>query len=230
MTMHLQRDLDRLQKNILLLGSLVETAANLAIEALTLRRAELAGEVYAAERRINAMEVDIEEDCLKILALHQPVAGDLRFIIVVLKVNNDLERMGDLAVNIVERVEVLVECDELPVEHNFQKMGEIVRNMVRMSLDALVKLDPDLARRVLDMDDEVDTLNREMYSILQAVMQDRSSLVEVAVSTLSASRHLERIADLATNIAEDVIFMEEGEVVRHQRRQVSADGPGDAEG
>jgi len=162
------------------------------------------------------MEVKIEEDCLKILALHQPVAGDLRFIVVVLKVNNDLERMGDFATNIAKRAQELMKHEPLSTLPEFvNELPDSVRTMVRYSLDALVKLDDVLARKVIDMDDRVDEINRNMYEAIKAVIEESPAKTDIAMSLLSTSRYMERIADLSTNIAEDVIFMVDGRVVRH---------------
>ncbi len=216
MSKHLERDLNQLKKKILTMGAMVESAANKAINALVERRLQWAEEVMAGDDEIDSSEVEIEEDCLKALALHQPVAADLRFIITVLKVNNDLERMGDLAVNIAERAAYLTTHDPIQVPVDFTRMIEVVRAMVRDSLDALVKRDAALARRVRQRDDEVDELNRNMYELLQDLMAREPQAIKRAVHTLSASRHLERIADLATNVAEDVVFMVEGEIVRHR--------------
>lgn len=216
MSKHLQNDLDRLKRDILEVGSVVEEATNRAAVALVDRRIELVQEVYNVDDDIDQREVAIEENCLKILALHQPVAADLRFVITVLKVNNDLERMGDLAVNIAQRAEFLAQKPPIGVPFDFHKMVTTVRDMVHDALQALVLQDVDLAGRVLAADDVVDDVHREMYSTLQEVMKADADTVERATHTLSASRHLERIADLATNIAEDVIFMVEGEVVRHR--------------
>lgn len=216
MPIHLHRDLDRLAKEVLSVGSLVEEATNHAIEALIHRRPDLAESVIEGDDRIDAREVDVEVECLKMLALHQPVAADLRYIVAVLKVNNDLERMGDLAVNVAERALYLATKEPLAVDLDFPTMGEMVKRMVRDCLDALVRRDVDVAQRVIQDDDKVDTINREMYAVLQGVMQADSHAVKRAVHLLSASRHLERLADLATNIAEDVIFMVDGEVVRHK--------------
>ncbi|PCK07099.1 MAG: phosphate transport system regulatory protein PhoU [Alteromonadaceae bacterium] len=217
MSLHLQRDLDHLKKEILQLGSMVETVINNAIISLTERRPELAERVFEEEKLINSKEVLIEEDCLKILALHQPVAVDLRFIVVVLKVNNDLERMGDLAVNVAKRAIFLASKEPIPCPIEFtDNMPKNIRTMVHDSLDALVKLDLKLACKVIAMDDEVDDVNRQMYAEAQKLMEDDPSTIKRAIGMLSSSRYLERIADLATNIAEDVIFMVEGEVVRHQ--------------
>jgi phosphate transport system protein len=215
MPIHLHRDLDRLAKEILSVGALVEEAANHAIEALIHRRPELAERVLDGDDRIDAREVEVEVECLKMLALHQPVAADLRYIVAVLKVNNDLERMGDLAVNVAERALYLATHDPLPVSLDFPTMGEIVRRMVRDCLDALIRRDVEAARRVIADDDRVDDINREMFGVVQGLMQSDPATVKRAVHLLSASRHLERIADLATNIAEDVIFLVDGQVVRH---------------
>ena len=216
MAKHLQRDLGDLKKELLASGSLVEEALNHAIEALVNRRINLAEVVIDGDYQINQKENQIEEECLKILALHQPVAADLRFIISVLKVNNDLERIGDLAVNIAERAIYLSSHDPLQAALNFPSMADSARKMVRKSLDALIGMDAKLARVVLTMDDEIDDLNREMYTTLQDLMRQNPESIDRAVQTLSVSRYLERIADLSTNIAEDVVFMVEGELIRHQ--------------
>jgi phosphate transport system protein len=216
MSLHLQRDLDALKKEILQLGNLVESAINTAILALNNREAELGRKVADLEQEINEKEVYIEEECLKILALHQPVAVDLRFIVVVLKVNNDLERMGDFADNIAKRAVFLSSQEPIPVFSEFvTELPVMVRSMVRKSLDALVTLDVDLANTVIEMDDKVDEINRKMYTEVQNIIRNDVSKTEVAISMLSTSRYMERIADLSTNIAEDVLFMVEGKVVRH---------------
>jgi phosphate transport system protein len=215
MSIHLQKDLEHLDKELLILSSMVEDATNRAMLALVDRRLDLARQVMREDDRINHREVLIEEECLKMLALHQPVAADLRFIVAVLKVNNDLERMGDLAVNIAERAAYLATREPLQVSLDFPKMAEGVRDMVRKSLDALSNMNPRLARHVLSMDDEIDEANRKMFDILQELMHRDSSTIERAVHLLSASRYLERIADLATNIAQDVVYMSEGRLIRH---------------
>jgi phosphate transport system protein len=215
MSIHLQKDLEHLDKELLILSSMVEDATNRAMLALVDRRLDLARQVMREDDRINHREVLIEEECLKMLALHQPVAADLRFIVAVLKVNNDLERMGDLAVNIAERAAYLTTQEPLQVSLDFPKMAEGVRDMVRKSLDALSNMNPRLARHVLSMDDEIDEANRKMFDILQELMHRDPSTIERAVHLLSASRYLERIADLATNIAQDVVYMSEGRLIRH---------------
>ena len=215
MTRHLLRDLENLKKEILGVGALVENAIHRATSALLDRRPELAKDVLRGDEEIDQREVAIEEDCLKILALHQPVAADLRYIIAVLKVNNDLERMGDLAVNIAERAAYLGQHPPLAYPSGFDRLVEMVRKMVANSLTALVEQDTDTARQVLQDDDVVDEIHRDMFERIQSLMLENSDNVERAMHFLSASRNLERIADQATNVAEDVIFMVEGDIIRH---------------
>lgn len=216
MSLHLQRDLGELKKNILLLGSMVEKAINDAILALNNRETELAEKVLHDEAAIDAKEVQIEEECMKILALHQPVAADLRFIVAVLKVNNDLERMGDFAANIANRAIYLAQFDPLIILPEFiEVLPVLVRTMVRDALDALVKLDVKLANKVIEMDDQIDEINRKMYKQVTLTVAKDTTTVDRAINLLSTSRYLERIGDLSTNIAEDVLFMVQGSVVRH---------------
>ncbi|MGB1071254.1 MAG: phosphate signaling complex protein PhoU [Planctomycetota bacterium] len=215
MTLHLQRDLEAVKSQLLDMGSLVEKVSNQAITALQERNTDLSAGVHELDLTIDQQEVKIEEECLKILALHQPVATDLRFVVCVMKVNNDLERMGDLAINIAERASYLSSHEPLGVPLDFHRMAELAREMVKESLSALLNLDTDLARKVLAKDDEVDEINRQMFEILEEIMLKDPTTIRRAIHLLSASRHLERIADLATNIAEDVVFLVEGEVIRH---------------
>ena len=214
---HLSRDMDKIKRRLLSMGALVETATDRAISALLNRDAVLAAEVIQGDKRIDADEVELEEDCLKVLALHQPFAEDLRFIVTVMKVNNDLERMGDLAVNIAERAQFLAAVPELNVPLPVPEIAEKVRHMVRSALDSLVESDVELAQKVIESDDEVDDLHREMYGTLVDIMKADPERIERASSFISSSRNLERIADLATNIAEDVVFLVKGEVIRHGR-------------
>lgn len=215
MTKHLQRDMEGLRKRTLMLGALVEQVTDKSIKAISHLDEKILQDILEDEDRINQMEVDIEEECLKVLALHQPVAIDLRFVIVVLKVNNDLERMGDQAVNIAGRVHSLAEHPRLSTPVDFSAMGDIARRMVRQSLEALVNQDVSLARKVREMDDELDDMHADTYRVMQQAMAETPSIIVPAVSYLTISANLERIGDLSTNIAEEVIFMEEGEVVRH---------------
>ncbi len=217
MSKHLERDLDRLKKEILVMGGMVEEATDLAISAIVDRRKDLAEQVTSGDDKIDAKELEVEDECLKILALHQPVASDLRFIITVLKVNSDLERMGDLAKNIAERAAALAAQPPIHGARELGTMAERVRRMVHECIDALVERDVDLAKKVCIDDREVDEENRKHFAQLQQVMAKDSETIERAVSLLSVSRHLERIADHATNIAEDVVFLVDGEVIRHLR-------------
>ena len=221
MPKHLQRDLDLLKKEMMSIASMAEEAMNKAVLALIDRRPELAEEVIREDDCINQQEVKFEEECLKALALHQPVAADLRLIVVAIKINNDLERIGDLAVNIAERAAYLSKCDALQISLNFSGMVDKVREMLRRSLDALASANAKLAREVLAMDDEVDDANREMFVSLQRLMHEDPTTIERAVHFLSVSRHLERIGDLATNIAQDVVYMVEGELIRHRAEDYS---------
>jgi len=219
MTKHLLRDLEHLKKQVLLVGSMVEGAILKATIALLERRPELAAEVLHGDDAIDAREVMVEEECLKILALHQPVAIDLRYIVTILKVNNDLERMGDLAGNIAARAEDLLKYAPVRFPPEFATMVQTVRTMVHDALDTLVQSNVTLARRVLAADDVVDQIHRQMFREMQALAKKDPENMEAPISALSVSRYLERIADQCTNIAEDVIFLVEGEIVRHRRRR-----------
>ena len=216
MTVHLQRDLDNLKKDIVHLGSLVQNSTQSVVEFLGTKSEQQLQDVLEYEDRINELEVDIEEHCLKVLALHQPVAIDLRFIIVIMKVNNDLERMGDQAVNISQRVKSLMDGPKRPISLPIDEMTNAVQKMVSLSLEALVSQDPAIAREVVDMDDIVDDLNAQTYDLIRETIQADPSLVTSAMSMATISSNLERIGDLCTNIAEEVIFMVEGQVIRHQ--------------
>lgn len=216
MAKHLQRDLDRLSESILTMGALVERAVLTAMRALAERRSEVAAEVLRGDDAVDAREIEIEEECLKILALHQPVAADLRFVVTALKVNNDLERIGDLAAHIAEHAAFLAREAPLPVETDLAPMAESVRRMVRGCLDALVRRDAVLARGVLVRDTEVDRAHRGLFDPMYHLMRSDPVVVERAVHFLGVSRNLERIADHAASIAEDVVFLVEGEIIRHR--------------
>jgi phosphate transport system protein len=216
MSKHLQRDLENLQREVLELASIVEEAIYAATRALTERDLDLAQQVIAGDAEIDQLENRVEEDCLKILALHQPVAGDLRRIAATILINTDLERMGDLAVDIAERAADLARPPHVPVPENLSRMTDQATMMVRLSLDAFVNLDSGLARRVIRWDDEVDHYNAEIIRELIDLMKRSPDSVESALSLFSAVRHVERIADHATNIAEDVVYLVEGEIVRHR--------------
>ena len=219
MTRHLQNDLQNLKGMILSMGETIAERARSAITALLEYDPELAQKVINGDSEIDDLEVRIEEECLKILALHQPVATDLRWVVSVLKVNSDLERVGDLAVNVAERAAYLARHEPLGIRLDFARMGEAALKMVNDCLEALVHLDTDLAKQVINADQVVDDLNRDMFMALQELMKDDPAVIERAIHFLSASRHMERIGDHATNIAEDVLFLVEGIVVRHQHEE-----------
>ena len=212
----MEREIDSLKKKILTLGAKTEEIAHRAVNALQNRNRALAEEVLAADAEIDHMEVDLEEECLKVLALNQPVAGDLRFIISILKINNELERIGDLAVNIAERARFLSGREKLEFPLDFPRMMEATRVMLHKAIDALVNRDAKLAHEVLASDDEIDAINREMYEKIQEGIRADPDQLESLIHLLSSSRHLERIADHATNIAEDVIYLVDGDIVRHK--------------
>jgi phosphate transport system protein len=227
MTVHFQRELGRLKKRVLSLSALVEQRVHQAVKSVEERDGQLAQQVIDGDDQIDHEEVEIEEDCLKILALHQPVAVDLRFIVAVLKINNDLERIGDLAVNIAERAAYLATSDTPELLFDFPGMAAKGQAMLRHSLEALVNLDPRLAWQVCANDDEVDAINRQMYDQVKREIRNRPEYLEPLVHLLSISRLIERMADQATNIAEDVIYMVEGEIVRHRTEDYGAQAKAD---
>jgi phosphate transport system protein len=223
MSKHLERDLDNLQHNLLALASSVEEAIHKATRALQHREPQLAQEVIDGDNAIDQEENQVEEECLKMLALHQPVAIDLRRIVSALKINTELERMADIAEDIAERAAHLARLPDIPVSRNLQRMTDVTTTMVRQSLDAFVNLDVRLARVVCRLDDEVDKFNNEIIDELIQMMQRSPQLIEPGLSMFSAVRHLERIADHATNIAEDVVYLVEGEIIRHRPAAVEFD-------
>lgn len=217
MTIHLQRQIDRLKQRILSLGSMVETAVKNATKAVENRDVKLAQAVIDGDRAIDMMEIEVEEECLSTFALHQPVAFDLRYVVAVLKINNDLERIADLASNIAEQVQFL--ADEAPIEivpFDVQGMTSRVKAMLQNALEALVNVDDKLANEVRESDDEVDNIHRHMYDQVMSAITDHPDQAQQLIHMMSISRNLERIADLATNIAEDVIYMSEGHILRHK--------------
>ena len=222
MSRHLEREIEGLKKKILSLSAIVEDAVWRSVKSIELKDNALAESVIGGDIDIDQMEVEIEEECLKLLALHQPVAVDLRFIVAVLKINNDLERIGDLAVNIAERSCFLATQPQIDFPFDFSDMGQKVRNMLKRSLDSLVNLDTGMAKDVCDADDEVDDINRGMYDQVKREICEHPDNADYLIHMLSTSRHLERIADLTTNIAEDVIYMVEGEIVRHRNEDYTS--------
>ncbi|MEM9410854.1 MAG: phosphate signaling complex protein PhoU [Planctomycetota bacterium] len=216
MSIYFQRDVQKIHRRMMSVFGIVEKMIDDAATALVERRVDLAEEVLAQDKIINATEVEIEEECLKMLALHQPVAGDLRRLTTVLKINGELERMADLACNICERAISLHQHPLFPIPDQLPIMVQEATLMVRMALDSFVDSDVDLAKNVIECDASVDQHNGEIIEKLTTLMCDDSSIVEPALHCFSASRHVERIADLAENIAEDVIYLVDGAIVRHK--------------
>jgi len=216
MKRHLQKELSSLKKRILSLGAMAEERVRMAIKAFETKDGALARRVIESDREIDEAEVEVEEECLKIIALHQPVAVDLRFINIVIKINNDLERVGDEAVNIAERVENISKRLPLLVPFDFSTMAEKAEAMLKDSLDALVNQDVDLAYKVCLDDDDVDRMNHMIYNEVKEEIKKQPDRVAYLLNLLLIARHLERIADHATNIAEEVIYMIEGEISRHR--------------
>ncbi len=216
MSRHLERDLESLERELLLLSSMAEEMIDKACVALIRKEMDLATEVIQCDSKIDEREVRIEDDCLKILALHHPVATDLRRTAAILKINNDLERIADLAVNIAERAERLILYTNFKVPQVFGEMATVARSMVRKAIDSFVKLDANLARDVCRRDDELDRMHGEFINTLCRLVEQQPETVETAFNLFSASRQLERIGDHATNICEDVIYLVEGEIARHK--------------
>lgn len=207
---HFSFELNELNELLLRMGSLVESSIRRSVQSLVERDKELAKAVMRDEPTINQMQVEVDARTTRVLALNQPVARDLRFLTATLKINTDLERMGDLAVNIAERVIALVNRPPLEPVVDIPQMASLVQTMLLKSLDAFVKVDADLAQTIVPADDEVDALRDKIYSDLVAYMQQDPGSVPTAVDLIFVARNLERIADHATNIAEDVIFLAKG--------------------
>ena len=212
---HFSRELEKIKKQILSLGAMVEERVRIALQAVETNDGELAKRIIKIDFEIDEMEVEIEEECLKVLALHQPVAVDLRFLIAVIKINNDLERIGDQAVNIAERVEVTSKRELEDFFFDYTAMGERAQAMLKMSLDALVNMDYDQAFEVVMMDDRVDQIKSDAYDRIKRAISEHPDKIGYLINLLLISRHIERLADHATNIAEEVIYLIEGEIVRH---------------
>jgi phosphate transport system protein len=221
MTMHFFKEIDRLKKHVLSLSALVEENLNRAVRSIEEQDPELAQKAIDSDGQIDEQEVEVEEESLKILALHQPVAIDLRFIISVLKINSDLERIGDLAVNIAERSLELSRQQRLNVPLDFEGMSGKVRVMLKKSIDSLVNMDVDLAREVCAADDEIDAINRGIHDMVIEKIRESETRerTDGLLHLLSVARHLERIADHTTNIAEDLIYTIEAKIVRHHAEQ-----------
>jgi len=218
-----QREIENLKKLILSLGAIVEEQIQRAVLALERRDITLAEEVAERDNEVDSLEIIVEEECLKILALYHPVAHDLRFVVAVLKMNNDLERIGDLASNIARRVRYLSKKEKIDLISEFSLTSDKVQIMVKKSLDALVNTDEKLARVVIASDEEVDKLTKQMLKKTINAIEKNPDKVKEYFSIRSISKNLERIADSATNIAEDVVYLCTGEIIRHQPEDIVTD-------
>jgi len=220
MSKQIEEDLTELTRKVSHMGGLVEEALDRALMALLDRRADLARIVIEGDEVVDELENEVEESCLDVLALRQPVARDLRYVAGILKINSDLERMADLAVNIAERAEVLAEVPPLPFRPDVSRLAALVKRMVRDGLDALQRLDAALAWTTWRADDEADRLYRELIGETIQFMREHNERIGDVMHLVGALRNLERLADHATNIAEDVIFVVNGRIVRHHMRQL----------
>jgi phosphate transport system protein len=212
-------ELRELRQDLVSMAGLAEAAIGKAVRALVVRDQALAREVLRNEHAINEMEIRIDERCMRIFALHQPEARDLRFIAMALKINGDLERIGDLAVNIAQRVEELLLEPVLKPLIDLPRMADLSQKMLHDSLDAFVQGDADLARDVCRRDDEVDDLGNQIFRELLSYMLEDAGTIKRALQLLLISRHLERVADHATNISEDVIYLIRGKTIKHHAEE-----------
>ncbi len=218
MSIHLHKEIKKMEKMILALSALAEESVRDAVKSFTTKDSSLAKSVIENDQLIDSKEIDVEEECLKILALHQPVAIDLRFIVAVLKINSDLERIGDHSVSIAKRsllISDLTESDS-PAPFSFDELIELSISLLKRSIDALINHDSHLAYQILDKDDEVTALKRKIFQKYLETTKDAPEQLEVNSAYMFVSRNLERIAEHAFNIAEDVIYMINGEIIRHQ--------------
>ena len=215
---HYERELQWVKENLLYLGALAEKAIQDAMTSLLERNSDLAHEVIAADDKLNKLDAEIEERCIRLLALRQPAARDLRFITTAIKINGHLERIGDMAVNIAERALILNKEPQLKPYIDLPRMADITRGMIRESLDALVREDCDLANKVRKDDEMVDNLNDQIFRELLTYMIEDPRTIHRAILITQISKNLERISDHAESIADMVIYMVTGKSVRHQLR------------
>jgi phosphate transport system protein len=220
---HFEADLQALKRRLLTMGALVEERVHGAVRALLERRPQAAEAIAGADNDVNLLHIEIDERCLQLLALQQPMAADLRLITAAMKINSDLERIGDQAVNIAENVIRLLPHPPVKALIDVPRMAELAEKMTRDSLDAFVRKDVELARSVLGRDDEVDAYKDQVFRVLLTYMMADPGTIERCLGLILISRNIERIADHATNIAEDVIFMVEGRDVRHHRTEEKAE-------
>jgi phosphate transport system protein len=216
MSVHLQREIDKLKKSLLSLCALVEYQLESAMDALQERDGTKAQRVLERDSEVDQREVEVEEECMKALALHQPVACDLRFLVSVLKMNKDLERIGDMAVNIARKAITVAGYSGLEIPFDLAAMWHKARAMLRDSIDALVNRDAPLAQEICGRDREVNCMKKEIRRQAEELLRSQPNRVSFWLALMGVARNLERIADHAVNIAEDVIYLVEGRIVRHE--------------
>ena len=228
MERHFEHDLEALKGQLLRMGGAAEAIVGKSIEALKRRDLGLANEVFEDDRAIDRLEIDIEERCLRLLALQQPMASDLRFITAALKINNDLERVGDHAVNIAGSAVRLSDQAPLKPLVDIPHMAKVAAEMLHEALDSFVSRDPARARRLVKRDDEVDQLNDQVFRELLTYMIEQPTTITRAMELILVARNLERVADLATNVAEEVVFIAEARIIKHHAEETEgAAAPGD---
>jgi phosphate transport system protein len=223
---HFVHEIDALKAQLLLMGGRAESIVQKSIEALRRRDPTLAREVLADDRVLDQQEIDIEARCVNLLALQQPLASDLRFVTAALKISNDLERVGDHAVNIAQSALKLCAEPQLKPLVDIPRMTDLAAGMLREALDAFVERDADTARRLVRRDDEVDELNRQMFRELVSFMIEDPHTITRAMELILVARNLERVADLATNVAEEVVFIAEARIIKHHAETLAGDAPG----
>mgnify|MGYP006276262813 CR=1 FL=1 len=213
---YISKELDKIKKEILSLGTIVEDRFKNAVYAVQTNNLELARSIIDTDHEIDEREIEIEEECLKVLALYQPVATDLRLIVAIIKINNDLERIADLAKSISRRLTSASKSPSGNFAYDYTYMAQKVGKMLKMSLDAIVGKDVDMAHQVIGMDEDVNTMRNDAYQYMKKSVQTEGSELDRVINMYLISRHLERIADHTTNIAEEVVHLVEGEIIRHR--------------
>ena len=216
MSVHMKKELDKLKKLIFALGTQVDENVELAAQAFDKGDNALVEKVIQSDKNVDQLEVEVEEACLKALALYQPVAIDLRFIVAVLKMTNDLERMSDLAAGVAKNAILYNKRKDTALSISLNPLSDLVTSIVRKCINSLLQLDAELAREVTQDDQEIDSMKKDIKTKIQDAISKEPSETESLIALLMASNRLERIGDHATNIAEDVIYMVEAEIVRHQ--------------
>ncbi len=215
--LRMQKELDKIRKRFLNISVTVEETLQKMIRCVIEMDRELAQEIIMDEDKIDKMEVEMEEECLKLLALYQPVAADLRFIIALLKINNDMERIGDLSEHIARRVFFLHDKKDIDFPFDFKKMSSIMLSMLKKSIDALITLDIEKAYEVLEEDDKIDAIHKQMFYTVEETIKTSPEKIGMMINLVGISRYVERIADHIANISEDIIYMIDGEIIRHNR-------------